>query len=119
MSAAQRGAAALVPAPTCQSPRPQNRKPVCGSAFDATSGTPRPRRPFDAFGTRLWRCHDGCGNITLTPPPLAPVLLFHTDSDTIRFRFANSVVPPQASAYGLDAGKVTCGTRSCASANAP
>ena len=40
---AQSGEAALVPAPTTHFPCTKTRYPVNGSAFDATSGTPRPR----------------------------------------------------------------------------
>ena len=52
-------------------------------------------------------------NTSLTPPPPAPSLFassFHTTSEVIVYVLTSptSLVPPQASAYGLDAGKSQC-----------
>ena len=58
-------------------------------------------------------CQDGRPNWSLTPPPPAPsfaAVSFHTTSELITpvDGSASSLVPPQASACGLDAGKSTC-----------
>jgi hypothetical protein len=61
-------------------------------------------------GTLTFACHVGTGNVPLTPPPVAPSPVersFHTTSLAIVLPLMVSVVPPQASAYGLDAGKST------------
>src|SRR5580700_7892813 len=102
--------------------------PVVGSAFPATSGTPRPPAPLpDAppdelppdevpparAGTPALACHAGTANWSLTPPPPAPSLdasSFQTTSELTApvDGSASSLVPPQPSAYGLDAGKSAC-----------
>ncbi len=65
-------------------------------------------------GTPALAWKDGTGKTSLTPPPPAPSLAavsFQTTSELITpvDGFAMSLVPPQASACGLDAGKSTCG----------
>src|SRR6516165_2948318 len=58
----------------------------------------------------MFACHVGRANVVLTPPPVAPSLLassFHTTSLEIVPPLIISVVPPQASAYGLEEGKST------------
>ncbi len=53
----------------------------------------------------------GSGKKALTPPPVALVVApsFHTVSDAIVVALlASSLVPPQASTLGLEAGKSTC-----------
>src|SRR5579883_1865887 len=68
-------------------PSTRTSYPVIGSASPATSGTP-----------------------PLMPPPVAPPKgrSFHTTSPEILFFDEFSLVPPQASTKGLDAGKSTC-----------
>ncbi len=71
-------------------------------------------------GTPADACQDGRPNASLTPPPVAPWPgpSFHTVSELITPvpRSACRLVPPQASACGLDAGKSVCGWPSvCAS----
>src|SRR5207253_8779220 len=67
-----------------------------------------PARP----GTPAGACHAGTPRVSLTPPPVArpPGPSFHTVSaDTAPVAvFTRRVVPPQASACGLDAGKSAC-----------
>ena len=58
-------------------------------------------------------CQLGSGNWSLTPPPPAPSLAASSFQTTSELTWpvagsAISLVPPQASAYGLDAGKSTC-----------
>src|SRR5215472_5140427 len=58
-------------------------------------------------------CQDGRPNTSLTPPPPAPSLFassFQTTSEVIVpvLTSPTSLVPPQASACGLDAGKSQC-----------
>src|SRR5580700_9290092 len=95
--------------------------PVLGSALPATSGTPRPVAVLvpepapvpepepERTGTPASACHDGTGNTSLTPPPVAPwpAPSFHTVS-AVMAPVAGSpcrLVPPQARTCGLDAGK--------------
>src|SRR5208282_5224341 len=64
-------------------------------------------------GTPAVACQDGSANWSLTPPPVAPsfdAVSFHTTSEltTPVDGSATSVVPPQPSVYGLEAGKSTC-----------
>src|SRR5580698_2428177 len=73
---------------------------------------PRPAKPLGLVdgGTLAFACQVGIGKVPLTPLPVAPSLLersFHTTSLEIVLPLIFSVVPPQASAYGLDAGKST------------
>src|SRR5439155_25999158 len=92
------------------------------SALPATSGTPRPAMPLGALGSAIPCCQSGSGNTVLTPPPVAPSLAlvsFHTTSLAIEAPLAVSLVPPHASAYGLEAGKSTCGRPSLAPAPEP
>src|SRR5256885_2621621 len=68
--------------------------------------------PLGALGTAMPCCQAGRANTVLTPPPVAPSLAlvsFHTTSLAIDAPLAVSLVPPHASAYGLEAGKSTCG----------
>src|SRR2546421_12957073 len=68
--------------------------------------------PLGALGTAMPCCQAGRANTVLTPPPVAPSLAlvsFHTTSLTIDAPLAVSLVPPHASAFGLEAGKSTCG----------
>src|SRR5262249_13329727 len=78
----------------------------------ATSGTPRPWKweGFTDAGTFEFAWYDGRGNVSLTPPPVAPLPepLFHTTSLVILFPDDCSRVPPHASTWGLEAGKSTC-----------
>src|SRR5215467_3891497 len=110
MSAAHSGATALVPPTTVDCPSTSTRYPVAGSALPATSGTPRPARPVPARpGTPAEACQAGRPNVSLTPPPVAPPWApsFQTvsaDSAPVAV-FTRRLVPPQASACGLDAGK--------------
>ena len=110
MRPAQSGATALVPPITSVCPSTRIVYPVAGSAFPATSGTPRPPAGTEGAGTLAFACQEGRGKTLLTPPPVAPSLFaisFHTTSDAIVVPFATSLVPPQASTWGLDAGKST------------
>src|ERR1019366_452651 len=107
---AHSGATALVPPITDVWPSTRIVYPVVGSASPATSGTPRPPTPPPGFGTFALACHGGRANTMLTPPPVAPPWLassFHTTSETIVSPLASSLVPPQASTCGLEAGKST------------
>src|SRR5271167_723391 len=87
--------------------------PVSGSASPATSGTPRFVRATDVpslCAADLPACQAGVGKKLLIPPPLAPPLgapSFHTTSLVIAVKVACMLVPPQARAYGLEAGKST------------
>src|SRR5262249_44173702 len=85
---------------------------VTGSASPARWGTPGPGRRAPALpGPRADACHAGRPKVSLTPPPVAPPPgpSFQTVSaDTAPAAFTRSVVPPQASACGLDAGKSAC-----------
>src|SRR5580698_6231493 len=114
ISAAHSGATALVPPTTCGCPSAMIWYPVSGSAFPATSGTPRPAAcevPAET-GTPAVACHEGTGKASLTPPPPAPPPdpSFHTVSDEMTpAAVATRLVPPQASACGDEAGKSTCG----------
>ena len=86
---------------------------MSGSAFPATSGTPRPDAPAGPEADAGARLPSWQGNWALTPPPPAPPPLpsFHTVSAEITpvAGSACRLVPPQPSACGLDAGKSTCG----------
>src|SRR5450631_3739286 len=109
---AHSGATALVPPTTVSVPSTRTLYPVAGSASPATSGTPRFVRAMDVpsfWMTFLPACQLGVGKKLLMPPPLAPPLApsFHTTSLVIDVGVAVSVVPPQPSTYGLDAGKST------------
>src|SRR5450755_706435 len=109
---AQSGATALVPPKTASVPSTRTEYPVCGSASPDTSGTP-------LFCNGLFApwlsvvlipcCHVGRTKIALTPPPPAPPLApsFQTTSLVILPLVAFTLVPPQASACGLDEGKST------------
>src|SRR5574337_1810548 len=110
-SPAHSGATALVPPMTRLCPSTRTSYPVAGSASPPTSGTPRPCWLDPATGgTFAAAWYAGGGKKTLTPPPVAlSVPSFHTVSDAIDAPDAISLVPPQPSAYGLDAGKSTCG----------
>src|SRR6516164_1278780 len=86
VSAAHRGAEALVP-PTRSSdpPGPATAKGVSGSARDETSGTPRPLVFVVLWSGILltFACHVGTGKSTDMPPPVAPLPMFrsfHTTS---------------------------------------
>src|SRR5476649_2223713 len=68
--AAQTGEARLVPPMVLLRPLKTTRPPVAGSPTDATSGTRR-IVPAGAPGTF---CQAGRLKITLTPPPLAPLV---------------------------------------------
>src|SRR5215469_6290321 len=118
VSAASSGATALVPPITVRFPSTRTWYPVAGSALPATSGTPRPGVPAGLAGTPAVACHAGRGNVTLTPPPVAPppAPWFHTFSDVMTpvDGCARRLVPPQASACGLEAGKSVCGLPSLA-----
>src|SRR5215467_12199657 len=110
MSAAHSGATALVPPTTMDCPSTSTWYPVAGSALPATSGTPRPDRPVPVWpGTPAVACQPGRPNVSLTPPPVAPPWdpSFQTVSaDTTPVAvFTRRLVPPQASACGLAAGK--------------
>src|SRR5690242_5250091 len=97
------------------------RYPVSGSAFPATSGTPRPtRRPgFAEGGTLAPFCQSGSPKRSLTPPPVAPPApSFHAVSDAEPLPRV-SRVPPQASACGLEAGKSACARPSSAPSPEP
>src|SRR5580658_431953 len=110
ISAAQRGATALVPPITLDDPSTRTWYPVVGSASPATSGTPRPTNPFGALGTFSPAWNVGKANSSLTPPPVAPSPLassFQTVSWEIAPPESSSRVPPQAITAGLDAGKST------------
>src|SRR5581483_1827064 len=113
MSPAHRGATALVPPYTALVPSTNTLYPVCGSASAAMSGTPRL-----ASGLRLPSasvasspcCQAGRAKNVLTPPPLAPLVAspsFHTSSLAMAVPLAWRLVPPQARAYELEAGKST------------
>src|ERR1700691_2791930 len=107
---AHKGATALVPPITVVWPSTRIVYPVLGSASPETSGTPRPPVLAADPGTFAFACQLGSGNWLLTPPPVAPSLLassFHTTSDTSVGPLASSLVPPQASTCGLEAGKST------------
>src|SRR5882724_1878184 len=113
MSPAHSGATADVPPIGCCCPSTTMRYPVTGSALPATSGTPRPARPFVDAGTPAFAWYDGSANTSEMPPPPAPSFFassFQTTSEVI----ANddvlpmSLVPPQDSAFGEDAGKSQC-----------
>ena len=70
--------------------------------------------PAARAGTPAFAWKDGTAKWSLTPPPPAPSLAavsFQTTSELIvpAEGFAMSLVPPQARACGLDAGKSTCG----------
>ena len=76
--------------------------PEAAAELAALAGTP----------AVVWK--DGTAKTSLTPPPPAPSLAavsFQTTSELITpvDGFAMSLVPPQPSACGLDAGKSTCG----------
>ena len=83
----------------------------------ATSGTPRPPEPPEPdpptrAGTPAVAWKGGRANWSLTPPPPAPsfaAVSFQTTSEVIVpvDRSAMSLVPPQDSACGLEAGKST------------
>src|SRR5689334_2038742 len=122
-SAAHSGATALVPPTTWAWPPEKTWYPVTGSALPDTSGTPRPPAAAAApetaadratrAGTPALAWKDGRAKWSLTPPPPAPSLAavsFQTTSELIVpvDGSAMSLVPPQASACGLDAGKSTC-----------
>jgi len=71
-----------------------------------------PVPPAADAGTPAPFCQVGCAYVTDTPPPPAPPWIassFQTTSDVIVLVavLPTSVVPPQASEYGLDAGKST------------
>src|SRR3954464_4102791 len=60
-------------------------------------------------GMRALRWQAGRAKNALAPPPVALcVPSFHTTSDPMDLPEAVSFVPPQPSAFGLDAGKSTC-----------
>ena len=88
---------------------------MAGSAQPATSGTPRPAAAPAAApawaGTPAAACQDGRPKVSLTPPPVAPpeAPSFQTVSELITpvVALPRRLVPPQASACGLDAGKST------------
>ena len=93
---------------------------LCGSLLSPATGvTPLAGDvglapvPLEArAGTPAVACQVGTAKVSLTPPPPAPPLgaSFHTVSDVIApVADTASVVPPQASACGDDAGKSTCG----------
>src|SRR6267154_1229399 len=110
MRPAQRGATALVPPMTMLLPSTRMTKPVAGSASPATSGTPRPPAGLVGFGTPAPACQEGRGKTLLTPPPVAPSLLvssFQTISEEMVEPLPSSLVPPQESTCGLEAGKST------------
>jgi len=109
---AQSGATALVPPMTVSVPSIRTSYPVSGSASPLTSGTPRMVSawlPPDVSVTCSPSCQIGNWKTLLTPPPLAPPCapLFQTDSPVIVVPDPWRLVPPQASAYGLEAGKST------------
>lgn len=67
--------------------------------------------PPDRAGTQAPACQSGAGYTSLTPPPVAPPVEppFQAISyRTVPLASASSVVPPQPSACGLDAGKSHC-----------
>src|SRR5438067_9968491 len=106
---AQSGATAEVPPMTMDCPSTRTMYPVAGSASPATSGTPRPAKE-PALGTPMLACHVGSENTVLTPPPVAPSLTavsFQTTSEVMLVPEPRSLVPPQASTCGLEAGKST------------
>ena len=68
--------------------------------------------PAADAGTPAFACQAGRGNTTLTPPPPAPSLFassFQTTSEVIVNVLMSPIswVPPQPSAFGLEAGKST------------
>src|SRR5581483_11219056 len=111
MSAAQRGATALVPPITNDEPSTTTLYPVLGSASALTSGTPRPVCLKDDVALD---CHDGVGKVVEKPPPLS----VHTVSVGLLLEPVR-LVPPQPMALGLEAGKSTCSDPSVTPSLAP
>src|SRR5262249_54602290 len=110
--AAHKGATALVPPNTALVPSTRTSYPVWGAASPATSGTPRLLNACFAPPLVVLcspSCQDGTAKKLLTPPPPAPPFApsFHTTSLTILVPEARRLVPPHASAYGLEAGEST------------
>src|SRR5580704_4962180 len=111
-SPAHSGATALVPPITVCCPSTTTLYPDAGSASPATSGTPRPAKPFGAFGTFALCWKLGSANASLTPPPVAPSFddsSFQVCSLLIEVPERANFVPPQPTRNGLDAGKSTVG----------
>src|SRR5580704_17181819 len=121
-SPAHSGATALVPPITVCCPSTTTLYPDSGSAFPATSGTPRPTKPFGAFGTFALDWYVGSANTSLTPPPVAPSFAessFHTCSLPIALPEIANFVPPHATTNGLAAGKSTVGVPSVLPSDEP
>jgi hypothetical protein len=59
--------------------------------------------PFGDFGTFALDWYAGRANWLLTPPPVPPLRWFQTTSLVMVAPLPSSLVPPQASANGLDA----------------
>src|SRR5262245_18910260 len=103
---AHRGATALVPPIASIEPSTSTLYPVIGSAFPATSGTPR----FWLVGfAPFW--YVGREKEALNPPPVAPCPVERSFQTTsllmLPFAATSSRVPPHASENGHDAGKST------------
>src|SRR5881394_1041785 len=95
---------------TVGAPLTRTLYPVAGSAFAATSGTPRPRCPpgFAEGGTFAPDWYGGTGKTLLIPPPVVPFDACQTTSLEMLEPLARSVVPPQARACVAEAGNKTC-----------
>src|ERR1017187_509067 len=92
---------------TRDSPSTSTWYPDSGSASPETSGKPRP--PPEGGVKPALACHEGNGNCTLNPPPVAPPCAppFQTVSLAIVELALCRLVPPQARMCGLEDGKST------------
>src|SRR6185369_289183 len=79
----------------------------------APEPAPEPGSEPPRAGTPASACQDGRANSSLTPPPPAPSLA------AVSFQTTSELIPPQASACGLEAGKSTCGCPSSTASPLP